>query len=241
MCTTALSLFNCRLLGPDENQRRLVVDATIPCAGAAYELHFMFSVAITLGLALVPFKFLWDMTRVADDEGKTVVQDKTVVRLVAEEQHVREQVVQDLMRDIECNSRFSFLTTGYRPSHTYWECIEMLRKLSIVSVASVFGKGSVNQLFCMSFLSLAWLVLHVKHWPYRFTEVTRLELRRFVLFAFFCVIIVRALSHLLDIVVLADGIGQRVEAHERIRDFRYHQRGPHTTHSLWHAGACAHI
>jgi hypothetical protein len=41
-----------------------------------------------------------------------------------------------------------------------------------VAFASVFGKGSVEQLFCTSFLSLAWLVLQVKAWPYRFVEVS---------------------------------------------------------------------
>ena len=46
----------------------------------------------------------------------------------------------------------------------------MLRKLSIVAVASFFGKGTVGQLFCTSFISLMWIVLQVKHWPYRFAE-----------------------------------------------------------------------
>ena len=46
----------------------------------------------------------------------------------------------------------------------------MLRKLSIVAVASFFGKGTVGQLFCTGFISLMWIVLQVKHWPYRFAE-----------------------------------------------------------------------
>ena len=54
----------------------------------------------------------------------------------------------------------------------------MIRKLSIVAIAHLVGKGSVTQLTCTGFLSVAWLCLHVKAWPYRFLEDNLLKARR---------------------------------------------------------------
>lgn len=68
-CTTALSLFNCRALGPDEYERMLVVDATVPCAGAQYDTHAVFAALVTLGLSLLPFQFMWGMKRASAVDG----------------------------------------------------------------------------------------------------------------------------------------------------------------------------
>ena len=110
MCTTSLSLFNCRQLGPDALQNRLVVDATVPCTGAWYTAHAALSTAIGVGLALVPLRFCWAMTHAADAEDEN--DEQSVARLVSEEHHVREQFVLELMHEIVRNNHFSFLTAG---------------------------------------------------------------------------------------------------------------------------------
>ena len=168
-CTAAFSLFNCRALGPLDTQTRLVADATVPCAGKLYTVHATVSCVVCLGLALVPLRFLWGITRPGHNE-------PALLRLVAAEQGVNEQLVRDAVRDVGRNDRFSFMTAGFRPSHVYWETTDMLRKLTLVGCASLFGKGSLEQLFFTSFVSVTWLALQVKEWPYRFDEDNVLKL-----------------------------------------------------------------
>ena len=51
----------------------------------------------------------------------------------------------------------------------------MARKLTMVGLAALFGTGTRLQLFCTSFLSFAWLALHVTQQPYFFVEDNMLK------------------------------------------------------------------
>lgn len=128
MCTAAFSLYNCRQLGPGDFNRTLVADAAVPCAGAAFSLHRAAAAATVAFVTLVPLWFLRGMTRGPDDRE----QERAVARAIAADQHCTERQARDLMRDLGRNQRFSFLTAGYRPSHTWWESVDMMRKLTIV-------------------------------------------------------------------------------------------------------------
>ena len=173
-CTAAFSLFNCRQLGPGKSLKMLAADAIVPCSGVAYNVHVCAAAVATAAVAIVPLWFLRDMTRPAEEAEEA--EEQAVARLAAKEQGIEETVARQAMRDVGRNMRFSFLTAGYQPSHTFWESVDMSRKFTIIALASLFGKGSVEQLFFTSFLSLAWMVVHVKEWPYRFVSDNWLKL-----------------------------------------------------------------
>ena len=52
----------------------------------------------------------------------------------------------------------------------------MLRKLSMVCMSVVLGKGSVHHLVAMLFLSLSWLAMQIRMSPYRFAEDNSLKI-----------------------------------------------------------------
>ena len=73
------------------------------------------------------------------------------------------------------NKRFSFLVSGYRPTHAWWEAVDMLRKLTMVGLAAAFGKGTDAQLFFVAWLTVAWLSVQCKESPYFFAEDNALK------------------------------------------------------------------
>jgi hypothetical protein len=63
-------------------------------------------------------------------------------------------------------NRYSFLVADYTPRFWYWECIEMLRKVMLTGVISVFRRGSLFQLVVGAMLSLISLTASAKFEPY---------------------------------------------------------------------------
>ena len=140
LCSAGFSLFNCRRLGPAPEHNRLVADAAVACSGSLYNLHRGLAQVVVAAVVLLPCAFLWKLTR----EGEEPQEEAVLVHLVSVERGIRERTVRDIIRDVGRNQRFSFLTSGYRPSHTFWEAIDMLRKCSVLGVASLTHKGSVE-------------------------------------------------------------------------------------------------
>ena len=46
----------------------------------------------------------------------------------------------------------------------------MLRKLSIVTFAAIFGRGTIEQAYCTGFLVLFWVAIQAMVRPYKYTE-----------------------------------------------------------------------
>ena len=53
---------------------------------------------------------------------------------------------------------------------TDWETLDMLRKLALVGLVILVGRGSVAQIAAGTLLSFGFLALHVKVWPLKNTE-----------------------------------------------------------------------
>merc|ERR1711865_358432 len=69
-------------------------------------------------------------------------------------------------RKSDAFNRYSFLVADYRPDFWFWETIEMLRKVMLTGVVSVFDRGSLFQLFVGAMLSLASLCGSAWFQPY---------------------------------------------------------------------------
>jgi len=64
------------------------------------------------------------------------------------------------------------LTEAYRPQKwlVYWESVDMLRKLTLVGLVVLAGRGSVAQNMASSIVSFFFFALHVKTWPMKMAE-----------------------------------------------------------------------
>eukprot|EP01048_Picozoa_sp_COSAG05_P005948 COSAG05_NODE_368_length_10734_cov_4.853315_3_plen_1041_part_00 len=73
-------------------------------------------------------------------------------------------------RDVTCLNEYAFMIESYRPDVTYWESLDMIRKLSLVGVVVLVGRGSVAQIAFGSMSSFLFFALHVKVWPLKSYE-----------------------------------------------------------------------
>ena len=95
---------------------------------------------------------------------------RVTVRFIAEDLRCTEIQAQDAIMDIVDNRKYSFVMAGFRARYFWWETIDMLRKLSILSVAAWFGHGTVRQAYCTAFLVFFWVSVQSSVKPYAFFE-----------------------------------------------------------------------
>jgi hypothetical protein len=50
------------------------------------------------------------------------------------------------VREIDIGADYSFLIQGYKPAYLFWETLDMVRKVLMVGVVVLVGRGSVMQL-----------------------------------------------------------------------------------------------
>jgi hypothetical protein len=78
--------------------------------------------------------------------------------------------IQTAIRDVTVLSDFAILVESYQPTFVYWEVIDMMRKLALVGLVVLVGRGSVAQIAAGSVLSFGFLALHIKFWPLKCVE-----------------------------------------------------------------------
>ena len=93
-----------------------------------------------------------------------------LVRFIAEDLHCTEIIADDAIRDITENQKYALVMAGFRARYFWWETIDMIRKLSILSVAAMFGHGTVRQAYCTAFLVFLWVTAQATYRPYTFFE-----------------------------------------------------------------------
>ena len=59
---------------------------------------------------------------------------------------------------------------AYSPRYLYWEALDMLRKLALVGLVLLVGRGSTAQLACALLLSFGFFALQVKVCPYKIDQ-----------------------------------------------------------------------
>jgi hypothetical protein len=56
---------------------------------------------------------------------------------------------------------------AYVPSYLYWEALDMFRKLALVGLVLIVGRGTIAQLAAAIMLSFGFFALQMKTWPYK--------------------------------------------------------------------------
>ena len=96
------------------------------------------------------------MCAVADNWGEPLANSQ----LTPGDQDLEE--MEAVIRDVTVLSDFSILIGAYRPSVAYWETVDMLRKLALVGLVVLVGRGSVAQVAAGTVLSFGFFALHIK-------------------------------------------------------------------------------
>ena len=73
-------------------------------------------------------------------------------------------------------SQFSFLIGSYKPEYYLWEVSEMWRKVALTGLISVVAPGSMVQIIAASVISLGFLVMHARCYPYKDDDKNLLKL-----------------------------------------------------------------
>lgn len=72
--------------------------------------------------------------------------------------------------------KYNFIASDFRPEAYYAESVDLVRKLFLSGVMSLIAKGTVFQNFCSVIFSMAFVMIHIKTWPYPFAPATLLKL-----------------------------------------------------------------
>jgi hypothetical protein len=63
--------------------------------------------------------------------------------------------------------QYDFIVSDYKPEFYYYESVELLRKVGFTGVLMHFSRGSTFQVFAGCVVSVFFLMLHMRYWPYR--------------------------------------------------------------------------
>ena len=80
------------------------------------------------------------------------------------------------VNDIAMGNKYGFLTAAFRPKFFYNESLDMVRKLLLVGIILVVRRGSVGQAMVSLCLSVFFLALQAKNWPYKIDWDNRLRM-----------------------------------------------------------------
>ncbi len=119
-------------MGPDSY---LTYDLSLRCDGDEYRRMSAFNVAFVVGVVVGwPAFLVWYLRRI-QLQGRTA--DDSVL------------------------SRVGFLFEQYRPEYLYWDVVETVRKLYLVTVVAFFESGSMLQLVLSVIISSIAFAYHV--------------------------------------------------------------------------------
>ena len=134
----ALSLWNCTPVG---STSYLTGDFRIPCSGSVYVQTSIFNAFYVIGVVVGwPLFLIWYLRRLRDMKK---LEDERVI------------------------DRVGFLYRPYCQEWLFWDAIDTMRKLYMISVVAFFPTGTVLQIVLSLIVSVASLSYHQFAQPYR--------------------------------------------------------------------------
>ena len=77
------------------------------------------------------------------------------------------KAAEGLVGDIRFGSSYGFLVSAYRSSMYFWESVDMARKLLLVGLILMFGRGSALQLAAALATSTVFAMAHIYFLPFK--------------------------------------------------------------------------
>lgn len=167
ICIISFAAFLCTPMTPDISV--LDVDDTVQCEDGSHVtmqiLSYIVIVVVDVGL---PCALLFVLTRkTATYERETQASHLDTAKRIAVELDVDVQTAAFVIRDVTVGRDFSFVMDAYDPRYLYWEAVDMFRKLALVGLVLVVGRGTVAQLTVAIILAFGFFVAHMQTWPYK--------------------------------------------------------------------------
>jgi hypothetical protein len=167
ICIVSFAAFICQPL--TESTSVLQIDDAVICEDPSHVTMQWFSgVVIAIVAVGLPIGLLYVLNSKASHyEKNTRQQYSAVAKRMSTELGVELHVAEYVIRDIVVGKEFGFLMDAFQPSFLYWEALDMIRKLALVGLVLLTGRGSIAQLSTAIALSFGFFALHMRSWPYK--------------------------------------------------------------------------
>lgn len=201
VCIVSFAAFICTAMTPDTTV--LDMDDAVICESSS---HIRIQIASYIVIAVVaiglPITLYIVLSRKSAAYSETA--NKTTAKRIALELDVEVSTVEYVIRDITIGRQFSFLMDAFKPRYLYWESMDMLRKLCLVGLVLIVGRGTIAQLSTAIILSFSFFALHIKTWPYKvhadnmFRAATELHV-------FICILVALVMKNDLGLETMQEG------------------------------------
>ena len=166
ICNVLFASWNCRKIGPD--QTLLLDDDRIFCENDSHDMLQAISLVLIVAFAFgTPVVLVFVLRNRRAQYKAQADQHEGLVIAVEQELKLTRDKAEVITRDVTQGEEFSFLLQSYKPRYHWWECCDLLRKLVLVGLVLLVGKGTTLQVLVAVFFSAAFLVLHIKTWPFK--------------------------------------------------------------------------
>jgi hypothetical protein len=169
ICIVSFAAFICQPL--TDSTSVLEIDDAVICEDASHVRMQWLSGAVIAIVALgLPIALLYKLiTKGRYYENNLRKQYSGVAKRMSAELGVELSVAEYVVRDIVVGteSTFGFLMDAFLPQYLYWEALDMLRKLALVGLVLLVGRGSVAQLSVAIALSFGFFALQLYTSPYK--------------------------------------------------------------------------
>ena len=150
----------------------LSTDDSVLCEDPSHRTMQIMSVGVitvfSVGLPVVSLVAL--LHKKVTYEQETAGDNRHLAQRMALELGSDVSVTEWVVRDLSFGDDLAFLTAAYSPKYLYWESLDMLRKLSLVGLVLVVGRGSMAQLAAAILLSFGFFALQMSTMPYKLKQ-----------------------------------------------------------------------
>jgi len=147
-----------------------VDDDRILCDSPDHQTYQNWSYLLIVGFAFgVPGVVFYSLYMRRRKYKKHQEENRELVERVCKKLEMTDTKANVLVQEVRAGQDVAFLLQSYKPTQHYWECWDMLRKLILVGLVLLVGRGSPLQVLVAVLMSGAFLCLHVKQWPFKDT------------------------------------------------------------------------
>ena len=164
LCNRAFHVWHCRSLG---NFDVLSEDYGVECYTDEHIKYRVLSSVVIVVVAFgTPLLLARTVYRRRKQYASTPV-DVLMAKRAADELLIDEVIVLESIRDVASGREYSFLVNSFKSHLNYWEGIDMTRKLLLVGLLVLTGRGSILQLYLGIIITSGALILQVYFMPYK--------------------------------------------------------------------------
>eukprot|EP01043_Picozoa_sp_COSAG02_P035061 COSAG02_NODE_2488_length_8701_cov_25.089630_3_plen_360_part_00 len=167
ICIVSFAAFICLPL--TDSTSVLEIDDAVICEDSSHvRMQWLSGAVIVIVAFALPVVTMYMLvTKASRYENTTRKQYADVAKRMSTEMDIDSHVAEYVIRDVVLGKDFGFLMDAFQPAFLYWEALDMIRKLCLVGLVLLVGRGSIAQLSTAIALSFGFFALHMRNWPYK--------------------------------------------------------------------------